>query len=92
MADLIAFLVLPRWSIQMKTVVIVLAWFFAFHGSNFADRTESIPGPSTDCFAQAKDCGTVCVTEADRNRRTLWTGPGDFKAQIPRQRPAARGE
>jgi hypothetical protein len=30
MAGLIAFLFLPRWSIQMKTIIIVLAWSFAF--------------------------------------------------------------
>jgi len=52
----------------------------------------AIFGQDGSVLAQAKDWGTVCVTEVDLNQRTLWPWLGDFKAQIPRQRPIARGE
>ena len=51
-----------------------------------------VVGRDGSVLAQAKEFGTVCVSEVDLNQSTLWTWLGDFKAQIPRQRPIARGE
>ena len=49
---------------------------------------SAIYGHDGRALAQAKDWGTLAITEVDLNKRLYWHSLGDFKAQIPSHRPA----
>ena len=51
---------------------------------------SAIYGHDGKPLAQAKDWGTVAVSEVDLNKRIYWHSLGDFKAQIPAHRPPSR--
>jgi predicted amidohydrolase len=48
---------------------------------------SAIYGHDGKPLAQAKDWGTIAITEVDLNKRLYWHSLGDFKAQIPSHRP-----
>jgi predicted amidohydrolase len=48
---------------------------------------SAIYGHDGRALAQAKDWGTLAITEVDLNKRLYWHSLGDFKAQIPSHRP-----
>ena len=49
---------------------------------------SAIYGQDGKPLAQAKQWGTIAITEVDLNRPVYWHSLGDFKAQIERHRPA----
>jgi predicted amidohydrolase len=48
---------------------------------------SAIYGHDGKPLAQAKDWGSIAITEVDLNKRLYWHSLGDFKAQIPSHRP-----
>jgi predicted amidohydrolase len=48
---------------------------------------SAVFGQDGRVLAQAKDWGTVAITEVDLEKREHWHSLGDFKAQIPSHRP-----
>ena len=53
---------------------------------------SAIYGHDGKPLAQAKEWGSVALTEVDLNKRLYWHSLGDFKAQIPAHRPPDKVE
>jgi hypothetical protein len=53
---------------------------------------SAVYGHDGRTLARAHEWGTVVTAEVDLDARTHWNCLGDFKAQIPRHRPAVVGE